>query len=165
MVYLVMGLPGTGKTYFAKRLARRIGVPHHNTDGVREEKGLMGKYDPESKEAVYQGLLDRMLEAVRRGEDVVIDGTFFKQSLRDRFIEAAEAEGAELRMIRMVADPEVVKERVSKEREDSEADLEVHEKLAERFEPIDREHETLDSGRESIEDMLRRIGVEAKGAE
>lgn len=162
MLYLIMGLPGTGKTYFAKALAERIGADHFNTDSVRAEEGRMGEYDEESKEKVYQGLLTRMVHSIQNGKDVVVDATFIKKALRDRFILAAEQEGADLRLIRMVADQEVVRKRIQKGRPDSEADMKVYHELAEALEPIEREHQVLDSGKTELEEMLQKIIKERK---
>ncbi|MFB6257824.1 MAG: AAA family ATPase [Flavobacteriales bacterium] len=157
MVYLVMGLPGTGKTFFAKTLAEKLDASHYNSDAVRAENGLMGSYDPESKEEVYRILLEAMMNKARQGEDVVIDATFVKKELRERFIHPLEKEGIPFRLIRMVADREVIAERVQKERPDSEAGIEVYDRLYESFDPVDREHSVLDSGKLTIEEMLGRI--------
>lgn len=156
MVYLVMGLPGTGKTYFARALAERLKIPHSNTDGIREAHGLMGAYDEASKERVYELLLQWMLDHARKGEDIVLDATFIKKELRDRFIEPLEREGISFRLIRMVADRSVVEERVKKDRPQSEAGIDVHDRLKEEMDPIEREHLVLDSGKEDLESMLKR---------
>lgn len=162
MVYLIMGLPGTGKTYLAKALAERWELPHSNTDGIRAEHGLMGDYDPETKERVYELLLQWMMDHARQGEDVVVDATFVKKELRDRFIRPLEREGLPYILIRMVADRSVIEERVQKDRPDSEAGIEVHDKLKEAMDPVERDHIVLDSGKEELDDMLERI---AEGTE
>lgn len=157
MVYLIMGLPGTGKTYFAKALAERLKASHANTDSIRAELDLMGAYDKASKERVYEALLERMLENARAGKDVVIDATFTRKALRDRFITPLEEEGVPFLLIRMVADRSIVQERIEKERPDSEAGIEVHDQLREALEPVEREHVELDSGSMELESMLRTI--------
>ncbi len=156
MVYLIMGLPGTGKTYFAKALAERLQALHSNTDGIRMEHGLRGDYSEESKERVYELLLQKMLEAAREKKDVVLDATFVKKELRDRFIHPLESEGIPYRLIRMTADRSVIRERVSKDRPESEADMEVHDALEKEMDPVVREHFVLDSGELELEDMIQR---------
>ncbi len=162
MVYLIMGSPGTGKTYFAKALAERLGAAHANTDSVREEEGLMGQYDPESKKRVYEELFQRMLKTAESGKDMVVDATFVKQAHRDRFIDPLEERGIPYQLIRMVADPEIVKQRVQKDRADSEAGVDVYEKLQKEFELPKRKHITLDSGTMGSESMLERVMSETE---
>lgn len=162
MVYLIMGLPGTGKTYFAEALAERLNAAHANTDSIRAEYGLMGQYDRESKERVYELLLERMLEKARQGMEVVIDATFTRKARRDRFIEPLQAEGIPFRLVRMMADRKIIEERVHKERSDSEAGIEVHDRLRAALDPVERDHITLDSGKMELESMLQKV---VKGTE
>jgi hypothetical protein len=165
MVYLIMGLPGTGKTYFAKALSARLSAAHANTDSIRAEQDLMGRYDPDTKEKVYELLLERMLEKARKGEDVVIDATFIRRSIRDGFIEPLEVEGIPFRLIRMDADRSIVKERVSKDRPDSEAGIEVYDELKNKLDPVERDHVILDSGTMDLESMLRSVGIGTESSE
>lgn len=151
-----MGLPGTGKTYLAKELAERAEAFHANTDGIRMEHGLMGDYTEETKERVYQLLLERMLDHARRGSDIVVDATFIEKELRDRFIQPLEEEGIPYRLIRMVADRSLIEERVRKDRPESEAGIEVHDRLKRALDPIERDHLELDSGKLDLETMLQR---------
>jgi predicted kinase len=39
MIVLVYGLPGTGKTFFARHFAKETGAVHLNTDLVRGKAG------------------------------------------------------------------------------------------------------------------------------
>lgn len=63
---LITGLPGTGKTTFARALAGEMGLPHYNTDSTRNALGLRGKYDPATKELVYQRLFELTREQDRK---------------------------------------------------------------------------------------------------
>lgn len=56
---LVVGLPGTGKSTFSRALAAELGARHLNSDVIRVETGLRGKYTPEDKAKVYEELRKR----------------------------------------------------------------------------------------------------------
>ena len=45
ILLVVFGLPGTGKTTFARALAARLGLPHFNTDIIRAELGRKQQYE------------------------------------------------------------------------------------------------------------------------
>ena len=55
---VVFGLPGTGKTTFARALSRELGWTHLNTDIIRAELGKKHQYDERSKDAIYQKMRD-----------------------------------------------------------------------------------------------------------
>ncbi len=92
---LVGGLPGTGKTTLARRLADRFGWAVLRSDEVRKETaGLSpteragaapfeGIYTPESTADVYRELLHRAELALGSGESVVLDATWLDPEQRD----------------------------------------------------------------------------------
>ena len=53
MLIMITGLPGTGKTTYAMKLAKSIEAIHLNSDIVRAQIGKRGHYDKASKAAVY----------------------------------------------------------------------------------------------------------------
>lgn len=154
MMIIVMGLPGSGKSYFAKRLSDRIGATYIGSDAVRKEMKAMGKYGVEDKNRVY----DRMVLLTKNGlserETIVLDATFFKKRLLKRFISLAQEKGVPHRVFWIVAGEEVIKERVSKTRKDSEADYEVYLKLAGEFEKPQPPFLKLRSTQNNIAEML-----------
>ncbi|MGW5382481.1 AAA family ATPase [Nocardia sp. NPDC003963] len=82
---LVGGLPGTGKTTVAQRLARATGAHALSSDTVRRElihggaiSGPVGQYDtgvysPAGRHRVYTELLDRARPLLATGRPVVLD--------------------------------------------------------------------------------------------
>ena len=82
---MITGLPGTGKSTLAAALAAELGARHLNTDMIREEIGKKGQYDPETKAAIYRTMMHRAEQELRQGRDVVIDGTFYSEELRELF--------------------------------------------------------------------------------
>ena len=62
MVILVLGLPGSGKSYFAGRLAQKINAEYLNSDQIRKEMFQGRTYSDSEKAKVYEALLQKMTE-------------------------------------------------------------------------------------------------------
>jgi len=73
MIIQVIGLPGSGKTTFAKELADRINAVHLNADAVRAELNKDLGFSPEDRleQARRMGALSRLLS--EQGYHVVVD--------------------------------------------------------------------------------------------
>ena len=73
MIIQVIGLPGSGKTTFAKELADRINAVHLNADAVRAELNKDLGFSPEDRleQARRMGALSRLL--ADQGYHVVVD--------------------------------------------------------------------------------------------
>jgi hypothetical protein len=73
MIIQVIGLPGSGKTTFAKELADRINAVHLNADAVRAELNKDLGFSPEDRleQARRMGALSRLLSD--QGYHVVVD--------------------------------------------------------------------------------------------
>ncbi|MFN8395239.1 MAG: AAA family ATPase [Bacteroidia bacterium] len=154
LAILVSGLPGSGKTYFAKRLAPALGACYFSTDVMRKTKTPDRTYSYAERASVYQELLDRVDKTLHAAQTVVMDATFYKKELRDAFEQAAVRAMAKVVWIEVVADEEVVKERLSHPREDSEADYAIYLKMKAEHEPIQETHLVLHSDQSSVEDMI-----------
>jgi len=136
-LFLTTGLPGTGKTTFARALAQRLGAAHLNTDILRAEMGLRGQYGETAKKKVYEALEQRTGQLLAEGKTVVVDGTFYLRSLRKTYQALAEEHKRPIFWFIIEAPEEVVKQRVSQKREYSEADFEVYQKIKAQWEPFE----------------------------
>ncbi len=154
VLVIVMGLPGSGKSYFAKGLAKEIGAEYLGSDELRKEMGLMGKYQLDNKLSVYEEMLNRAKEINKSGKSLVLDGTFYLQQVRDPFIFLAESLSWKLSIIHIKADEGLISKRLSKPREDSEADMEVYQKIKSEFEPIREDHLLIQSKDGALEKSL-----------
>jgi len=157
MLLLLSGLPGSGKTTLAKMYAARYGAVHLNSDLLRRELGLMGQYRPEDKEKVYRTLLERTQELLTEGKKVVVDSTFFKESIREPFRRVAAESNIPLFWVELRASERVVRERLQTPRPDSEADFEVYQKIRDAYEPIPESHLVLWSDAASLAEMAASI--------
>jgi predicted kinase len=151
---LVAGLPASGKTWFARALAEKLNAVHINSDTVRTEMGLRGRYGPGDKQRVYDAMFERGTAALKNGRFVIVDSTFFKKKLRQPWFDLAEKCGVPCHFIEIKIPEAVAFQRLQKKREDSEADREVYLKLKDAWESIEKTHLTLDSNQLSIVEMV-----------
>src|SRR5690606_19203757 len=103
---------------------------------------------------------DRMALLARNGlseqKTIVLDATFFKKHFLEKFVAIAREKGTPHRVFWVVAEEEIIKERVSKGRKDSEADYQVYLKLAGEFDKPQPPFLKLVSTQENIMDMLQQ---------
>jgi predicted kinase len=155
MVIVVFGLPGSGKSTLAMTLAGRLQASYVSSDRIRKAMIRDVSYTPEEKAVVYDRMVDLAREAVvRLDDDVVVDATFHLAKERQLFREAIEPETS-LYFIEVRAQEELIRERLAKPREDSDADFAVYVSIKTEWEPEDREHLELWSDRDNLEEMVR----------
>jgi len=158
----IFGLPGSGKTYFAKQFALKINALHLSSDAVRKDMLQMGHYEEQAKSTVYEAMLQLMEKANKKQQNVVLDATFNKRHIRNLFIEKSRELHHQLYFIEIKADESVIRERLRHQRPDSEADFVVYLKIKEEFEQIEEDHLVLNSDKESLNEMLYKAVVYIK---
>ena len=90
MLILITGLPATGKSHFARDLALVLSAKHLNTDYVRK-KFRMVDYSEAGKNKVYAKLFEIAKSHISKNEHVIVDGTFYKKSLINEMLNAANS--------------------------------------------------------------------------
>lgn len=145
---LIGGLPGTGKSTLARRLAEVAGFTVLRSDAVRKElAGLpahrsvsssfgAGLYSREWSDRTYRALLDRAERLIFQGGRVIADASFHREARRRSFLESAVDLGVRMRFLICRAPEEEVAERLARRSGDvSDADREVYREMARRWEP------------------------------
>jgi len=154
MIIAIFGLPGSGKTFFAKQLASRINGIHVSSDAVRNSLKQQTKYNDAAKMEVYQLMLSLLEKGIADRRAVVLDATFYKESIRNLFRKKAQELNTTLYFIEMQADESVIKIRTNEHRQDSEADFGVYLKIKKEFEPLEEDHLVLHTGIEQPESEM-----------
>ena len=154
MLIMITGLPGSGKTTFAKALAGSLNAVHLNTDIIRDSMGKRGKYDEASKSMIYAKILKQTESYLHRGEDVVVDATFYKAALRKPYKQLAKKYKKQLFWFFVTAAESIIKERMQQKRQFSEADFEVYLTIKDIYEPLEERHLILHSDREVVDKMI-----------
>jgi hypothetical protein len=122
---LVGGLPGTGKTTLAERLADEAGFELVSSDHVRKELAGLGPetsaaaafgegiYTPEWDDRTYGACLERASDLLFRGKRVIVDASFREAKRRRTFLEAAVTHGVRGVFLGCSASPDTVERRLA----------------------------------------------------
>ncbi|HEY8453773.1 MAG: AAA family ATPase [Micromonosporaceae bacterium] len=153
VLILVGGLPGTGKSTLAGRLADRLGAVLLRSDRLRKELSGMapetsaaapygeGIYSPEWTERTYRELLARAERLLGHGESVIIDASWTRDVHRRAAAETAARTHSRLVQLRCEAAPEVVAARLrDRARDVSDADERIAAAMAAHADPWPQAH-------------------------
>lgn len=154
-IVVVMGLPGSGKTFFAQQLAPALKAAHISSDQVRNQHQYQGRYTLNDKQRVYKNMLKQAAIQLEKGQPVVLDGTFHIGQFRQLVNDFATKHSWPLFYLEITADENIVRKRTSRPRPDSEADYQVYQMLKQQYEPLREPHLRLNSSQQSIDQMLR----------
>ena len=163
---VVSGLPGSGKSYFCRRLASRHPIARLESDALR--KALFGQptHSPEESRRLFAAchyVLDRLLGA---GISALLDATNLREVHRRQLYAIADRHGAKLVLVSLRAPAAVVDERLAaRARRSDPADLsaagpEVYQRMRSLDEPIGRPHIVVDTSADiepAVEALLREL--------
>ncbi len=153
MVVIILGLPGSGKSFFAERLAKMIHADYINSDRLRKEIFRIYMYSDKEKAKVYDIMLQKMKDAIQHHKNLVLDATFHKNKTRRPFIEQAKGK---LFFVKVWADESIIKERLKRNRPYSDANFEVYQRIQQQWEPLKEPHLLLESSDGNIHSMLQK---------
>ncbi|MGQ9571641.1 MAG: AAA family ATPase [Dehalococcoidia bacterium] len=148
---VLSGLPGSGKSYFCRRLISRHPMARLESDALR--KALFGQptYSPEESRRLFSAchlVLSRLLAI---GIPAILDATNLREVHRRQLYRIADRHKAKLILVQLQAPSSVVHKRLEarvkglQPQDLSDAGPEVYERLQRDVEPIARPHISVDS--------------------
>jgi len=164
------GLPGTGKSYFARELIKRTHMLVLETDRLRKILVAKPKYTPGEHRRVFRACYLLIEEYLGQGERVLFDATNLTEDFRQPLYHIAEKREAQLVMVGFTAPQSVVRERLAARASRralgrdpigySDATWRIHSRMRPFEEPIRRDHLLVDSSKditESLDQVLAQI--------
>lgn len=140
------GLSGSGKSTLALGLAAATGAIRIRSDVERkrlfaiapdDHGAAAGLYGPEASEQTFSRLEAIATGILAAGFPVIVDATFQKRGLRERFLAIATSQGAPGVILSLQADPQILRARLAQRQADvSDADAAVLEAQLARQESL-----------------------------
>jgi adenylylsulfate kinase len=170
MLVAMAGLPGTGKSTLAARLAQRLGGVVLSKDEVRAALfprpvlDYSREQDDVCMTAIYQAAA-RIL-TTDPGRTVVLDGRTFLRSYQVRDLLALAASVSQApHLIECVCDDDTARQRLEAQGEHPAAnrDFTLYRTLRAAAEPIPLPHLTLDTGRTPLQECVERCLAYLRG--
>jgi aminoglycoside phosphotransferase family enzyme/predicted kinase len=150
VLWVFCGLPASGKSTLASRVAKALFMSHLASDTVRKADhdfpadGVVayntGAYRPVVRGRVYAKLLNLAQEELRKGRSVVLDATFSSAQWRESAMLLAKDQNAGLIFVHSVCSPQTIKARlVNRDASSGESDARlIHfDDIIKNFEPFD----------------------------
>jgi len=170
---MLCGLPGTGKSTLARELAHRLPAVVVESDQVRHRLFTPRTYTAEESRWVHKVCHILIGWYLRHYYHVVYDATNLYEYHRQLVKHLAARSQAELVVIAMTANDDVIRERLApRHSEDqaahnlgdySDADWDVYLRMRGQAEPIQQEHMILDTSDGDVERAVERVLEAVRG--
>ena len=154
VLIVVSGLPGTGKSYFSRRMAERVPLAIVETDAMRNVLFPSPTHSGTESARLFKACHALIEDLLRKGIPVLLDATNLVEHNRERLYNIAYKTNAKLIIVRVEAPLDVVSGRLRKREEsdghedNSTADLAVYRRMVSSVEPIRRNHFALDTSKD-----------------
>jgi predicted kinase len=151
---LVSGLPGTGKSFFCRKLDERLPFLILASDTLRKILFSSPQYNESENKRLFSACHVLIEELLRKGIPIIFDATNLLEHHREYFYRAAERAEAKLILVWVEAPTEVVRQRLlarekaAMSEDNSEAGWEVYNKMKPRREKISRNHLVVDTSQD-----------------
>jgi predicted kinase len=150
VLVMTVGLPGSGKSTFSRRLAPDIDAVILESDAIRARLTGRPTHSLDENWRVFGALHTAARELLTTGVSVVIDSTSLTEANRRPVRDLAVETGARLITLQFSADRAVIEERLKQRRQAptgayTVAGLAVYKRLARRVEPVREDHWQIDT--------------------
>lgn len=164
VLIVVSGLPGTGKSFFSKRLAERVPLLVLESDALRKDLFSLPSHSAGESSQLFRTIHLLIEELLKDGISLILDATNLSERSRERLYSIADGINARLVMVLVEAPPEVVRQRLEGRAGDpgdnSDADWSVYCQMRSSVERISRNHYVVDTSRDIapvIDKVVREI--------
>lgn len=151
MLFITVGLVGSGKTTLAQAIAKRLGLTVISSDRVRKklasipatehhfEQMESGIYSAEFSRRTYDELLSEARSILQQGDSVILDASFIKAEERQKALQVSEETEADFFVLECILDEENTQRRLAERlthRSISDGRWEIYGPQKKKFEPV-----------------------------
>lgn len=167
VLVIVSGLPGTGKSYFSRKLAEQLPSVIVESDALRKKLFPVPVYSAEESQRLFAACYRLIEELLGSSISVILDATNLVEYHREFLYRIAERLKVKLIIVWVQAPKELVRQRLrgrsegSDPLDKSDADWSIYQRMRTRVERIRRNYFSVDTSRD-ISPVINRIVREAK---
>lgn len=164
---VVTGLPGTGKSYFCRRLAEKSPFCIVESDALRRVLFSSPSYSQEESTRLFTACHALIEQLLQDGIPVILDATNLSEYHREHLYAISDRTKAKLVLVRVEAPSELVYKRLEARNsgmahleDKSDADREIYRRMQSRVDKIRRNHLVVDTSRDImpvIDKIIRLI--------
>ena len=163
VLIMISGLPGTGKSYLARKLAERETFVILESDFVRKTLFPQPTYTAWESHWVHRTIHALIRKFLAKGLRVIYDATNLIEYQREMVYHIADKAGARLVIVVTVSPDEVVQERLRRRHEGqrdpgdiSDATWQIYKRMARRQQPIRRNYLVVDTSQD-LDQAIRKV--------
>ena len=151
---MVSGLPGSGKSYFCRRLQERLPFPIVESDALRRALFPSPDYSIRESNRLFHACHLLIEGLLREGIPLIFDATNLVERHREQLYRIADRVGARLLIVRVEAPAELVRQRLEDRfrgadpLDQSEANWRVYQQMRASVQKIRRNHFAVDTSRD-----------------
>ena len=151
VLVIVSGLPGTGKSYFSRRVVGQVPLLVLESDVLRKVLFPAPRYTPSENRRLFRACHSLIDDLLGCKVPLLLDATNLIESHREGLYRIAEGRGAEIILVYLEASPDVVYRRLGGRskgvdpEDNSDADWRVYRRMRSAVQPIGRDHFAFDT--------------------
>lgn len=155
-----VGLPGSGKSHFARALARRVEVVHLESDRLRRVLFPTPRHGYKESARLFRAIHTVAETYLRDSRVVILDSTNLREEHRQQLVAIGERCGCPLLLVELTAPEGLIVQRLKRRSPyPDQAGIEVYVRMRAEAQPIQAPHRSVDTSR-SISEVVRQIAGE-----
>ena len=161
---IISGLPGSGKSYFSRRLAARLPLVILESDALRKVLVAQPTYSGPESGRLFRAAHVLMHQLLAAGVPVLFDATNLIERHRKQLYRIAEELGAHVALVSLETKEDIAYHRLQRRQRGldpnnkSDTSWEVYKRMQSAMDPIRREHLALDTSKDissAIDQVVR----------
>jgi predicted kinase len=159
---VVSGLPGTGKSFFCRKLAQEDAFCMLESDALRKTLFSSPDYSVEESSHLFMACHCLIEDLLNQGLPVIFDATNLSEYNREQLYRISDRVGAKLILVSVEAPTELVHERLQMRKstpdpdDKSDANWAIYQKMRPVVDLIKRNHFVVDTSRD-IHPVIKKI--------
>lgn len=100
---IIRGLPGSGKSFYAKKLSKQFNIKHFENDAYLYVNGEY-KWTPITAKLAAKKCFEDTMNELKAGRNAIVSNVFVTKGAIDKYVNTAKHIGASVMIIRMTND-------------------------------------------------------------